>query len=244
MKPEFVFCLENANWPALLVDGTATIRKASSGAKSTFGGSLDAEPTLAGSLWAKENEGTAEQFVSRLQRQSTQSTVLKLRMKDGTVSAFQTWISRMDTAAGPYFIFQFFKDPKSDGTTESLASAQKQKLECALQLTRTVALDFNNALTTILGHASLLLGKLETAHPWRTSLVEIEKSAEKAAEIAHDLAAFSRQDKDAKAQQAGNVNELVRRTVDLFRNNGQEVTFSVEFQDRLFTASFDEAKLQ
>jgi len=244
MKPEFVFCLENASWPALLVDGTATIRKASSGAKSTFGGSLDAEPTLAGSLWAKENEGTAEQFVSRLQRQSTQSTVLKLRMKDGTVSAFQTWISRMDTAAGPYFIFQFFKDPKSDGTTESLASAQKQKLECALQLTRTVALDFNNALTTILGHASLLLGKLETAHPWRTSLVEIEKSAEKAAEIAHDLAAFSRQEKDAKSQQAGNLNEIVRRTVDLFRNNGQEITWKVEFEDRLFTVNFDEAKVQ
>jgi two-component system cell cycle sensor histidine kinase/response regulator CckA len=244
MKPEFVFCLENASWPALLVDGTATVRKASSGAKSTFGGNLDAEPTLAGSLWAKENEGTAEQFVARLQRQPTQSTVLKLRMKDGTVSAFQTWISRIDTATGPHFILQFFKDPQGDGTTESLASAQKQKLECALQLTRTVALDFNNALTSILGHASLLLGKLETAHPWRTSLVEIEKSAEKAAEIAHDLAAFSRQDKDAKSQQAGNLNELVRRTVDLFRSNGQEITWDVQFEDRLYTVNFDEAKMQ
>jgi hypothetical protein len=30
-------------------------------------------------------------------------------------------------------------------------------------------------------------------------LVEIEKSAEKAAEIAHDLAAFSRQDKDVES---------------------------------------------
>src|SRR6185436_1113566 len=129
MKPEFVFCLENASWPALLVDVTATSRKASAGAKSVFGGSLDSEPTLAGSIWAKENEGTAEQFVARLQRQPVQSTVLKLRMKDGTVSAFQTWISRIETAMGPHFIFQFFKDPQGDGTTESLASAQKQKLE-------------------------------------------------------------------------------------------------------------------
>lgn len=246
MKPEFVFCLENASWPALLVDATATVRKASAGAKSIFGGSLEGEPTLAGSLWAKENEGTAEQFVSKLQRTPTQSVTLKLRLKDGTIGAFQTWITRTETGAGTYYIFQLFKDSKgNDVTTETLATAQKQKLDCALQLTRTVALDFNNALTTILGHASLLLGKLDSAHPWRTSLVEIEKSAEKAAEIAHDLAAFSRQDKDAKAQQAGNLNELVRRTVDLFRNvEGQEINWNIEFQDRLFSVNFDEAKMQ
>jgi two-component system cell cycle sensor histidine kinase/response regulator CckA len=244
MKPEFVFCLENASWPAVLVDETATIRKASAGAKSVFGGNLDGEPRLAGSIWAKENETSAEQFVAKLQRQSAHNVVLKLRQKDGTIAAFNAWISRSETASGSYFIFQFFKPSQAENTTDTLGSAQKQKLDCALQLTRTVALDFNNALTTILGHASLLLGKLETAHPWRSSLVEIEKSAEKAAEIAHDLAAFSRQEKDTKAQQAGNLNELVRRTVDLFRANGQEITWTVEFEDRLFTVNFDEAKMQ
>src|SRR6185436_6166256 len=152
-----------------------------------------------GSVWAKENEGTAEQFIAKLQRQPMHAAMLKFRLKGGSVGVYQTWISRVETQSGPNFIFQLFKDEKGEHTTDTLASAQKQKLECALQLTRTVALDFNNALTTILGHASLLLGKLETAHPWRTSLVEIEKSAEKAAEIAHDLAAFSRQEKDTKA---------------------------------------------
>jgi signal transduction histidine kinase len=243
MKPEFVFCLENASWPAILVDETATIRKASAGAKTLFGGNLDGEPRLAG-IWAKENDATAEQFVAKLQRQPAQNVSLKLRQKDGTIGMFNAWVSRTETASGSYFIFQFFKSLHGENTTDTTASAQKQKLECALQLTRTVALDFNNALTTILGHASLLLGKLETAHPWRSSLVEIEKSAEKAAEIAYDLAAFSRQEKDAKAQQAGNLNELVRRTVDLFRNSGQEITWSVEFEDRLFTTNFDEAKMQ
>jgi signal transduction histidine kinase len=243
MKPESVFCLENASWPALLVDETATIRKASAGAKSLFGGSLDNEPHLTGSIWAKENETTAEQFIARLQRQPPQSAVVKFRLKDGTIGAFNAYISRTTNSSGNHFIFQIFNESRGE-TSETLATAQKQKLECALQLTRTVALDFNNALTTILGHASLLLGKLETAHPWRTSLVEIEKSAEKAAEIAHDLAAFSRQDKDAKAQQAGNLNELVRRTVDLFRNNGQEITWDIQFEDRLCTVNFDEAKMQ
>src|SRR5206468_12430970 len=66
-------------------------------------------------------------------------------------------------------------------------AAQKQKLECALQLARTVSLDFNNALTSILGHTSLVLSKMEASHPWRTSLVEVEKSAQRAAEIAQEI---------------------------------------------------------
>ena len=53
---------------------------------------------------------------------------------------------------------------------QDAALALKQKLDCALQLARTVSLDFNNALTSILGHTSLLLSKAEPGHPWRHSL--------------------------------------------------------------------------
>ena len=45
--------------------------------------------------------------------------------------------------------------------TEGGGILLKQKLDCALQLARTVSLDFNNALTIVLGHTSLLLGKAE-----------------------------------------------------------------------------------
>ena len=123
--------------------------------------------------------------------------------------------------------------------------AQKQKLDCAMQLIRTVALDFNNALTSILGHASLLLSKIDAKNPLRSSLVEIEKSAERAAEVANDLAAFSRQDKDAKAQISGNLNELLRRTIDYFRETQpQNIQWKLDFQNRPYSSNFDEAKMQ
>jgi nitrogen-specific signal transduction histidine kinase/CheY-like chemotaxis protein len=123
--------------------------------------------------------------------------------------------------------------------------AHKQKLDCALQLARSVALDFNNALTSILGHASLLLSKAEAGHPWRGSLNEIEKSAAKAAEIANDLAAFSRQEKDARVQVAGNMNTLLERTVEAFQNSLQKpIKVTCQLERKLFTASFDEAKMQ
>ena len=61
--------------------------------------------------------------------------------------------------------------------TES-SQIQKQKLDCALQMARTVALDFNNALTSILGHAfvSNLLPS-EYRRPWQLVWIGIEADA-------------------------------------------------------------------
>ncbi|HWD19950.1 MAG TPA: ATP-binding protein [Verrucomicrobiae bacterium] len=133
--------------------------------------------------------------------------------------------------------------PPSNAADSS--TAHKQKLDCALQLARSVALDFNNALTSILGHASLLLSKTEPNHPWRNSLGEIEKSAAKAAEIANDLAAFSRQEKDTRTQMSGNVNSLLERTIELFQNSRPTaITITRQLERKLFTANFDEAKMQ
>ncbi|MEP6662160.1 MAG: ATP-binding protein [Verrucomicrobiota bacterium] len=132
----------------------------------------------------------------------------------------------------------------ADNPVEASA-AHKQKLDCALQLARTVALDFNNALTIILGHSSLLLSKMAADNPLRGSLVEIEKSASKAAEIANDLAAFSRQEKEPRAQAAGNINTILQRAVEAFRTPAHaKISWSLQLDRRLFAAFFDEAKIQ
>src|SRR6185369_299281 len=111
--------------------------------------------------------------------------------------------------------------------------------DCALQLARSVALDFNNALTSILGYTSLLLGKAEATHPWRRVLLEVEKSAAKAAEIANDLAAFSHQEKQATTQPAGNLNAVLQRCAETFQNSVKEpVAWNLQLERRLFTAKF------
>lgn len=134
---------------------------------------------------------------------------------------------------------------KANGYTSEVTAAQKQKLDCALQLARTLSLDFNNALTGILGHASLILAKIEPTHPWRASMIEIEKAAQRAAELAQDLASFSRQEKDPRGQTAGNLNVVVRRAVELFRKPGaKDVLWTLQLEKRLFAAQFDEAKMQ
>src|ERR1039457_1986310 len=124
--------------------------------------------------------------------------------------------------------------------------ALKQKLDCALQLARTVSLDFNNALTSVLGHTSLVLSKMEPNHPWHDSLMEVEKSAFKAAEIANDLGTFSRQEKETRTQAAGNLNVLLQRTVQFFQQNAgpEPAAWTLQLDRKLFAAKFDEAKMQ
>jgi CheY-like chemotaxis protein len=88
---------------------------------------------------------------------------------------------------------------------------------------------------------------MEPDHPWRRSLVEAEKAAEKAAEIANDLAAFSRQEKDTRAQPAGNLNMVLRRTAEVFQKPGAQgagVNWNLELENRLYSVNFDEAKMQ
>ena len=124
-------------------------------------------------------------------------------------------------------------------------AALKQKLECVLQLARTVSLDFNNALTGVLAHTSLLLGKAEPEHPWRRSLLEVEKSAARAAEIASELALFSRQEKVSRRAPAGNLNAVVGRCMDFLRNaNGPRLAWRLTPERTLFEARYDEAKVQ
>ena len=121
----------------------------------------------------------------------------------------------------------------------------KQKLDCALQLARTVSLDFNNALTSILGHTSFLLGKAEADHPWRHSLMEVEKSASRAAEIANELTVFSRQEKETNRAAAGNLNTVVNHCVDFFHNeHAAKINWKIQLDRELFLARFDEAKVQ
>src|ERR1041385_4364746 len=268
MKADFVFGLENAAWPALVLNDSGLIQRANAAAASAFGGVSEAGGASAASIWSPENQLGLEAFLTRTERASMEPIPVKLREKSGRTGPFLAYVSSFTKDGQRLHLVQLLRssDPPSPGAAAGPSSAtmpepntasrgegsvlesslaQKQKLECALQLTRTVALDFNNALTSILGHTSLILSKMEPNQPWRNSLVEVEKSAEKAAEVASDLAGFSRQEKDTHSQVAGNLNDLLRRTVELFQSPGSRVlNWALQLEPRLYTVSFEEAKMQ
>jgi two-component system, cell cycle sensor histidine kinase and response regulator CckA len=253
MKHEVVFGLEEAGWPVLLVDRAGVVRKANRAAARTFCTHLNSPATSLAAIWLQENTLTPEQFLAGAAQSQAPMASVKLLGNGDTSLPFQASICPVSAArTESFFLVQLLppaeiSEAKNPGLEAGLA--QKQKLDCALQLARTVALDFNNALTSILGHTSLILAKLEPDNPWRKSLVEVEKSASKAAEIANDLANFSRQEKENRVQQAGNVNVLLQRNVDMFKSIapeqlGKEISWSLQLERRLYATKFDEAKMQ
>ncbi|MBN2290875.1 MAG: response regulator [Pirellulales bacterium] len=255
MKQNTDFLLDHAAWPAILVDQSTTIRCANQAAIATFGATLENETPPLSSIWSSENTASPEQFINRAERSVTMAVPLKFKVRGGSSLGFHAYISPCEQEGKKTFIVQLLKELPAAISSTSCATpgsqsieagqAQKQKLDCAMQLIRTVVLDFNNALTSILGHTSLLLHLMDSNHPWRHSLLEVEKSAEKAAEIAHDLAAFSRQEKDTRSMATGNLNSLIRRVVEIFQTPGSpELKWTMDLENRLYAVQYDEAKMQ
>jgi signal transduction histidine kinase/ActR/RegA family two-component response regulator len=251
MKSDVAFALENAGWPALLVDGAGTICGASPAARNLFSAALNGESPRLAAVWSPENTSTADQLLAQWEHSAVPTLLLKFQAKDGRAVGYLTSICALTKDDRKYYVLQLLRETttaaaelKPPGGEAGLAL--KQKLDCALQLARTVALDFNNALTSILGHTSLVLSKMEPNHPWRGSLIEVEKSAAKAAEIANDLGTFSRQEKEARAQASGNLNLLLQRSVEFFQQNAgsAQATWALQLDRKLFAAKFDEAKMQ
>jgi signal transduction histidine kinase len=268
VKPEVVFGLEGAAWPALLVNASGAILRVNTAGMNVFGTALSGDAPQLAAIWSKENGGTEGNFFMLWEQAPTATADLKFRTVNGALTKFTVAICTFAKDGQKWFVLQLLPAVESAVASPSAATPTpvplvsgiapvekpvqdaggvllKQKLDCALQLARTVSLDFNNALTGILAHTSLLLGKAEAGHPWRHSLMEVEKSAERAAEIANELAVFSRHEKETRRQPPGNVNVVVSRSVDFFRNaHGAKIAWNLQLENGLFGARFDEAKVQ
>jgi len=263
MKPEVVFGLEGAAWPALLLNAGGAVLRTNTAATNTFGVALAGEAPPLSAIWSPENVQKPEEFFARWEKSPTVTADLKFRVANGATMKFTVAICAFNSEGRKWFVLQLLPAAAPGSATAPEVSAVahapgetktapdaggvmlKQKLECALQLARSVSLDFNNALTGILGHTSLLLSKAEAGHPWRHSLMEVEKSASRAAEIANELSVFSRQEKEAQRAPPGNLNMVVNRCVDFFRGeHGTKITWKTQLERELFSARFDEAKVQ
>ncbi len=272
-REEDDFILQNADWPVLLVHKNGKVIRANRAAVRAFGSGIEKQDGTLASVWSSKNQGSALEFLSLPPPDAP--VHLNFNLKSGLPGGFlaelclttnedlcllqllkevppgdspaptpRSAIPPASAAAAPAKAAPSALPAAAAAAVEA-SLAHKQKLDCALQLARSVALDFNNALTSILGHASLLLSKSEANHPWRGSLNEIEKSAAKAAEVANDLAAFSRQEKDVRVQVTGNMNTLVERTVEAFQTSPQQsIKITCQLESKLFAASIDEAKMQ
>lgn len=90
-----------------------------------------------------------------------------------------------------------------------------QKMEAIGRLAGSVAHDFNNVLSVILGHTSILLDDLEPPHPMCADVQAIKYAAERASQLTRQLLTFSRQ--QSADLRMTSLNDLVSASEQMLR---------------------------
>jgi len=103
----------------------------------------------------------------------------------------------------------------SDRTALEAQLAQSQKMESIGRLAGGVAHDFNNMLNVILGHAEMAIKTLSAEDPLRAGLCEIQKAAQRSADLTRQLLGFAR--RQTVAPKVLDLNETVESMLNMLR---------------------------
>ncbi len=154
----------------------------------------------------------------KLQRQYT--------LHNGQVMALEITDSFIELHGQPLLLFSLFRDITTQRRLEEQLR-QSQKMEAIGQLAGGVAHDFNNILTVIHGHASLLLSS-ELEESASRSAQQISQAAERAAALTRQLLTFSR--RQLIQPRKLDMNKIVGNMTDLLgRLLGEDVSLQLNY---------------
>ena len=120
---------------------------------------------------------------------------------------------------------------------------QAQKMEAVGRLAGGIAHDFNNVLTAIFGYTDLLIDQFGMDDPRRSDVVEIRRSAERAASLTRQLLAFSR--KQVMQPRLLNLNDVIRSVERLLqRLVGDDVVLHLDLERDIVTVRADPGQLE
>ena len=116
----------------------------------------------------------------------------QLRRCDGSYISVEANIRAVRDADGRVLYFESSVEDITERLNLEAQLRHSQKMESIGQLAAGVALDFNNVLTIIKGHADLLLARDNLPADYSGSLERISSAADRAANITRQLLTFSR----------------------------------------------------
>ena len=154
----------------------------------------------------------------KIQRQYT--------LHNGQTIALEITDSFIELHGQPLLLFSLFRDVTTQRRLEEQLR-QSQKMEAIGQLAGGVAHDFNNILTVIHGHASLLLSS-ELEESASRSAQQISQAAERAAALTRQLLTFSR--RQLIQPRKLDMNKIVGNMTDLLgRLLGEDVSLQLNY---------------
>ncbi len=120
---------------------------------------------------------------------------------------------------------------------------QAQKMEAVGRLAGGVAHDFNNVLTAIFGYTDLLLEQFTLDDPRREDVMEIRRSAERAAGLTRQLLAFSR--KQMMQPRVVGLNDVINSLSKLLqRLVGEDIVLAIEPGEGLWNVHADPGQIE
>jgi two-component system cell cycle sensor histidine kinase/response regulator CckA len=120
---------------------------------------------------------------------------------------------------------------------------QAQKMEAVGRLAGGVAHDFNNVLTAIFGYTDLLIEQFTEDDPRRADVMEIRRSAERAASLTRQLLAFSR--KQMMQPRVLNLNQVIESLSKLLeRLIGEDIPLRVDAGADLWDVRADPGQIE
>jgi two-component system cell cycle sensor histidine kinase/response regulator CckA len=120
---------------------------------------------------------------------------------------------------------------------------QAQKMEAVGRLAGGVAHDFNNLLSAILSYSEMVLADLPEGHPSRDDVEQIRQAGGRAAELTHQLLAFSR--RQLLQLRALNLNTIVASVDRMLRRViGEDIELRTALEPALGHARGDAGQLE
>jgi PAS domain S-box-containing protein len=155
------------------------------------------------------------------------------RRKDGTTFPMELLVSPAEVS-GRVLFTGFARDvterKRGDEERASLEAQlrQAQKLETIGTLAGGIAHDFNNILAAVLGYLHLALEQVAADSPVRADLLEVERAAGRATELARQILIFSRRTEPRRRPVM--VDEIVTEVLKLLRAS---LPATIEIQRRI-----------
>jgi PAS domain S-box-containing protein len=151
----------------------------------------------------------------------------RLTLRNGSVVIFEENSSFVELRGQPPLLLALFRDVTAQKRLEDQLR-QSQKMEAIGQLAGGVAHDFNNILTVIHGHASLLLKGSSLTGVSARSAQQIGQAADRAASLTRQLLTFSR--RQVMQPKRLDMNEVVNNmTKMLGRILGEDIVLQLNY---------------
>ncbi len=169
------------------------------------------------------------------------------RMKDGTLATGLMSARVIHLQGVPHILsitrdITRLKEAEKDRKRLEAQLLQAQKMESVGRLAGGVAHDFNNMLNVILGHTEMLLMTMEPNDPHRAGLKEIQKAAQRSADLTRQLLAFAR--RQTIAPRVLDLNDTVEGMLKMLRRLiGEDIDLIWEPDSNLWPVKMDPAQV-